>query len=183
MNIRSLTVIAPVVLAAPCAPSGFAQCSPDTLFANDGDDDDGFGTAVSVSGDVALVGAPFDDVVAGDSGSAYLFERTALGWNPSARLTPNDGAADDWFGWSVAVEGGTAEIGAPGDGDPGASSGSVYVFQRTALGWIQVAKLTVPGGAPDDFLGAAVSIFGGHGVGRCSRGQRRGRRQGRGLRL
>lgn len=160
MNTPSILAIASVVLAAPCAPSGFAQCSPDTLFANDGVDDDRFGTSVSVSGNAALVGAPLDDVAGDDSGSAYVFERTALGWNQAARLTPNDGAADDWFGWSVDVDGGTAVIGAPGDDDLGANSGSVYVFQRTALGWNQVAKLTVPGAAPGDFFGAAVSIYG-----------------------
>ena len=134
MNTPSILAIASVVLAAPCAPSGFAQCSPDTLFANDGVDDDRFGSSVSVSGDVALVGAPFDDVAGNDSGSAYIFERTALGWNQSARLTPNDGSVDDWFGWSVDVDGGTAVIGALGVSiTVGLASGIYPAFRAAEL--------------------------------------------------
>ncbi|MEE9293610.1 MAG: FG-GAP repeat protein, partial [Phycisphaerae bacterium] len=45
------------------------------------------------------------------------------------KLLPDDGAAEDFFGRSVAISGAIAIIGAPGDGD----NGSAYLFD-TATG-------------------------------------------------
>ena len=160
MTLPRILLLACVALAASVLQEARAQCSPDVLFANDGAEADRFGTSVSVSGTTALVGSPFDDVSGNDSGSVYMYERTALGWAQTDRLTPNDGAADDRFGWSVDLYADTAVIGAPQDDDLGAGSGSVYVFQRTVLGWNQVDKLTATGGAAGDFFGSAVSVFG-----------------------
>jgi len=43
------------------------------LLASDGAAVDQFGVSVSVSGDTAAVGVPFDDDNGNDSGSAYVF--------------------------------------------------------------------------------------------------------------
>ena len=48
-------------------------------------------------------------------GSAYVFVRAGGVWTEQAKLTASDGAGGDWFGWSVAVAGDTAVVGAPGD--------------------------------------------------------------------
>ena len=53
------------------------------LGASDPDNGDGFGWAVSVSGDRAAVGAPFDGGVGSEIGSAYVFD-----WNPSSPVVP-----------------------------------------------------------------------------------------------
>ncbi len=50
------------------------------------------------------------------------------GWTQSHKLTPDDGAADDRFGWSVALSGNTALVGSITDDDNGGSSGSAYLF-------------------------------------------------------
>ncbi|MCH8316551.1 MAG: FG-GAP repeat protein, partial [Planctomycetes bacterium] len=47
------------------------------------------------------------------------------------KLLPNDGAADDRFGWSVAISGATAIVGAYVDDDNGNQSGSAYLFNTT----------------------------------------------------
>ena len=69
-----------------------------------------------------------------------------------AKLTADDGAADDYFGHSVSIDGDTMVIGAHQDDDMGSNSGSAYVFTRDtpgdlASGWTQVAKLTADDGA------------------------------------
>jgi len=51
-----------------------------------------------------------------------------------AKLTADDGAADDQFGWSVSISGDTMVVGARYDDDKGSKSGSAYVFTRTTAG-------------------------------------------------
>ncbi|XOF33123.1 MAG: FG-GAP repeat protein [Candidatus Electrothrix sp. YB6] len=89
---------------------------------------DNFGNSVSVSGDTAVIGANYDDDKGSDSGSAYVFARGGDVWTEQDKLVPEDGAAGDYFGWSVSVSGDTAVIGAFADDDKGFYSGSAYVF-------------------------------------------------------
>jgi len=127
---------------------------------------DYFGWSVSISGDTAVVGAYGDDDNGDSSGSAYVFQRDHDGpgnWGLVAKITPGDGAAADNFGWSVAVSGDTAIVGAWGDSDNGERSGSAYIFQSDLGGpdnWRQIAKITAADGARDDLLGWAVAISG-----------------------
>ncbi len=65
------------------------------------------------------------------------------------KLLPDDGAADDEFGYSVAISGSTAVVGA-WHADNGPSSGSAYLFDTTT--GQQIAKLL-----PDDDV---VGLFG-----------------------
>jgi len=74
------------------------------LFPDDGQPDDKFGVSVSISGDTALIGAPFADGQAADSGGAYVFEpMNIIQWFQSDKLISSDGQADDRFGQSVSV--------------------------------------------------------------------------------
>jgi len=98
------------------------------LLASDGAAGDGFGIAVSVSGDTALVGADWDDDNGSDFGSAYVFVRDGGTWTWQAKLLASDGAAGDQFGRAVSVSGDTALVGAHLDDDNGYHSGSAYVF-------------------------------------------------------
>jgi len=47
------------------------------------------------------------------------------------KLLPDDGAEEDWFGWSVAISGTTAIVGANKDDDNGPDFGSAYLFDIT----------------------------------------------------
>jgi hypothetical protein len=102
------------------------------LTAPDGTAEDLFGASVAVIGDVALVGAYRDNTTAGSAaGSAYVFVRSGTGWTPRAKLTAPDGAADDQFGFSVALTGRAAVVAAPFDDTPaGFDAGSAYVYWR-----------------------------------------------------
>jgi hypothetical protein len=82
------------------------------------------------------------------------------------KLTASDGAAGDYFGWSVSLssDGTTALIGAPHDDDRGTESGSAYVFTRSGSTWTEQAKLTASDGALDDYFGVSVSLSGNGSV-------------------
>ena len=90
---------------------------------------DRFGISVAISGSTAIVGALLNDDNGTNSGSAYLFDISDPK-NPVqiAKLLPNDGAANDQFGTSVAISGAIAIVGAFFDDDNGESSGSAYLF-------------------------------------------------------
>ena len=119
-------------------------------------------SSVAVSGDTAVIGAWGNDDNDSSSGSAYVFVRSADGtWTQQAKLLPDDGAAFDYFGTSVAVSEDTAVIGASNDYDRGSSSGSAYVFVRSAEGtWTQQAKLLAEDGATSDRFGTSVAVSG-----------------------
>ena len=130
------------------------------LTASDGAAEDIFGLSVSVSNNVAIVGARYDDDKGEKSGSAYVFEESGGTWSQVAKLIANDGAAGDVFGASVSISGTTAIVGAWGDEDKGDDSGSAYIFERSGGTWSQVAKLTASDGAAQDKFGRSVSISG-----------------------
>ena len=67
---------------------------------------------------------------------------------------------DDWFGYSVSIDGDTAVIGAIFDGDNGDFSGSAYVYVRSNGVWSEQQKLTASDGAAYDHFGCSVSIDG-----------------------
>ena len=98
------------------------------VLAADGDSSDYFGYSVSISGETAIVGAPYDDDKGNDSGSAYVYVRNGDQWVEQAKLTASDGAYDDNFGWTVSISGETAIVGARHDNDKGRRSGSAYFF-------------------------------------------------------
>jgi hypothetical protein len=119
---------------------------------------DELGTAVSLSGDTALVGAgaPFNT----HAGAAYVFERNGAGWRQQAKLTASDGAAGDQFGLSAALSGSTAMVGAPFN----TRAGAAYVFVRSGTGWRQKVKLTAGDGAAGEQFGLFVALSGATGL-------------------
>lgn len=130
------------------------------LTADDAEINDHFGDSVAVWEDTAVIGAYEDDDDGSSSGAAYVFTRTGGVWSQQAKLTANDASAGDSFGDSAAVWEDTAVIGATGDDDGGSSSGSVYVFTRTAGIWSQQAKLTANDASAGDYFGDSVAISG-----------------------
>ena len=123
--------------------------------------DNFFGAAAALSGDTALIGSFGDDIgTNADQGSAVVFVRSGSTWTKQARLTADDGSADDKFGLSVALNGDTAVIGATGDDLNGTDQGSAYVFSRTDVTWSQQPRLFDTLGEKDDKFGVPVAISG-----------------------
>ena len=121
--------------------------------------DDLFGFSVAISGTTAVVGAPFHPEYSfAGTGRAYVFTKTAKGWNQVAELQSSAPvASDDEFGYSVAISGTNATVGEPGYGNLG---GLAYVFTKTSKGWKQVAKLLGSGETELDNFGSSVAISG-----------------------
>ncbi|MGH9838558.1 MAG: putative Ig domain-containing protein [Blastocatellia bacterium] len=142
--------------------SGAVWTQQQKLTASDGAAVDNFGYTVALSGDTAVVGAPYDDNGAnGNQGSAYVFTRNGAVWTQQAKVTANDGAANDFFGWAVALSGDTLALGASGDTiGTSAYQGSAYVFTRGGAVWTQQQKLSASDGAASDFIGGAVALSG-----------------------
>jgi esterase/lipase superfamily enzyme len=130
------------------------------LLASDGAADDWFGHSVAISGNYAIVGAPNDDDNLSNSGSAYIFNvQTGAELH---KLTASDGAGGDYFGYSVAMSGNYAIVGAYADDDNGSASGSAYIYNvQTGA---ELHKLTANDGAMNDYFGRSVAISGNYAI-------------------
>lgn len=128
------------------------------LTATDAAEGDFFGVSVGVSGDTIVVGAFYDQDAGFASGAAYVFDRSGTTWSQSAKLKSADLEADDYFGYSVAIQGDTIAVGVPESDDAGTQSGSAYVFVRSAGVWGEQAKLTAANASAEKFFGAAVAL-------------------------
>jgi len=125
------------------------------LTAADGEPGDIFGYSVSVSGDVAVIGALGDDDNGPASGSAYVFRYDGSNWVQEAKLVASDGAEGDWFGVRVSVSGDVAVI-----ASYGGTGGAAYVYRFDGANWIEEAKLTPSDTPPENTFGTSVSISG-----------------------
>jgi len=128
------------------------------LTANDGAVNDQYGITISLAGDTVAIGAPFDDDNGFDSGSAYVYSLNAGMWTLQQKLTTSDGAPGDQYGWSVALEGDSALIGARFDDDKGFNSGSAYLYNLDAGAWVMKQKLIAADGAVNDQFGWSVAL-------------------------
>lgn len=121
-----------------------------------------FGRAVAVSGSTAFVSAS-EASIGGNStqGKVLVYQRGTDGvWNLSQTLIASDGAAYNEFGWSIAISGRTAVIGAINAkiGDHN-SQGAAYVFARGDDGiWSETQKLVAADGFSVDWFGNAVAM-------------------------
>ena len=129
------------------------------LKASDPHPDDQFGGAVAIAGGTAIVGAwnytNYADQLFG--GRAYIFTKTSSGWKQTAELAGNDTVLADQFGWSVAISGTTAAVGAIGHVD---SSGRTYVFTKSGASWRQTAELQASDVQAYDEFGRSVAVSG-----------------------
>lgn len=132
------------------------------LEASDQFDYDRFGYAVDISGNYIIVGAYREDEdengnnTLDNAGSAYIFELIGGVWTEVQKIVASDRDSDDEFGWSVAIDGTTAIVGAHiEDHDVNGlnymyHTGSVYIFDRDGGGvWNETQKIVAADRAPD----------------------------------
>lgn len=148
---------APSDSSVPAPTPGAAAVA---LTQSNGEGGDEFGGAVVLSedGSTLAVGALRSK---SDQGSVTVFSRSGGKWVEQDVLSDADGAAKDWFGYSMAIskDGGTLAIGAVyADVNGNADQGSVLVFARGANGWKLQQKLTQDAGKAGDVFGLALSL-------------------------
>lgn len=126
------------------------------LQASDAQVGDGFGISVSLNalGNKAIIGAPNHNLAVG---AAYVFVDQDGTWVQQQELEPSDGAPNDGFGYSVALNalGLEAVIGSPEHNN---YYGAAYVFVRRGDGWVQQQELHASDGQPGDLFGYSVAV-------------------------
>lgn len=130
---------------------------------------DNFGISVAIKGDYAIVGAYRRDIISATSndGAAYIFKNNAGTWTLLQELKAADGEANDFFGYSVAINDNYAIVGAYQEDNNGASasdnSGAAYIFKKGVNGnnqeeWTQYQKITATEREAKSLFGFSVGI-------------------------
>jgi hypothetical protein len=127
------------------------------LLASDGAPANGFGISVALAEDVALVGA-FRGISPSNSGFAYVYRFDGTGWVEEQKLLASDGAGGDEFGFSVAVLGDAAIVGAKHNDEGGDRAGSAYVYRFDGTDWIEEQKLLASDVEAVDLFGSSVAL-------------------------
>jgi ankyrin repeat protein len=141
--------------------SGTVWSQQQKLTASDAAANDRLGFSVTVSGDTAVLGAPYNG---SQAGAAYVFVRSGALWSQQQKLAGSDTVANDQFGWSVALSGDIAVVGSRLDDDAGGDSGSAYVFAGSEGVWSQQQKLTASDAGANDTFGSSVAVSGSTAV-------------------
>ncbi len=106
------------------------------LLLDDGNNSFGFGSAITIDGNTAIIGDHQDLTNGFSSGAAWIYTKDASGsWTAQQQLQPNANSEGDEVGSSVALEGDVAVLG-------GNESDTVYIFRRDTNGnWSQTQTL------------------------------------------
>ncbi|MDJ0523533.1 MAG: integrin [Planctomycetota bacterium] len=147
-------------------------------------DTDRFGRCVAIDGDTLVVGTEEEDSdatgidgdesddTAPESGAVYVYVRVGGSWTRQAYIKGSNTEGGDRFGASIALQGDTLVVGAPGeDGDTtgvggnqasnaASASGAVYVFTRTGGVWSQQAYVKASNTGARDGFGQTVALDG-----------------------
>ena len=141
-------------------PPPFTQVTETKIVASDKQADDNFGNSVAIDGSYAIVGAYYEYPGGiNAAGSAYIFEIDTSGnWSEKQKIVASDKQAGDLFGYSVAISGNYAIVGAHKSGN-----GSAYLFERINGSWSTSIKLLHPTPTTISF-GVSVAISGNYAI-------------------
>lgn len=128
--------------------------------------DDGFGYAVSMQGNRAVIGCPGKTVQGqNDAGVVFVYDRDGTGtWQLVTSVLPiSQGPGSltgDSFGSAVAVDGDRFAVGSPHDDGVASDQGSVTVFALQSGTWVPetTAALTHHAPAASDKFGYALAL-------------------------
>jgi hypothetical protein len=124
--------------------------------------DDEFGQAVAISGPHVIVGAPYAEAGATDSGAAYHFDLDSpTPAVPVAELNHDDPEPEDYFGMAVAISGTRVVVGAPEDDVTGTDTGCGYVYELSSATYPAAAdRLEMVAGRAGAWMGYAAAADG-----------------------
>lgn len=174
-----------IAIGAICHPyssNSYPQCGPGAVYvfgesggtwtqqaeltASDGVRGDLFGYSVAAASNTIVIGADQKEIHShAYQGAAYVFVGSGETWTQQAELTASDGIYNDTFGYSAAVNGSTAVIGAPfRTVGANQAQGTVYVFSGSGGTWTQQAELISSDGEAGDIFGNSVALDGSTAV-------------------
>jgi hypothetical protein len=146
--------------------SGNTWIQTQKLLASDGTEFNQFGWSIAQNGRRALIGSISATVGSNSSqGAVYAFDQSGGVWNETQKFSSADGVSGDSVGWSVALYGENALIGAGfATVNDHEFQGAAYTFRRTGSAWTETQKLTADNGDAFDFFGLAVALEGNHAL-------------------
>jgi len=118
-----------------------------------------FGGSVALFGTTALIGQ-WDDGSGQDMGSVFAYKENAGSWVVQEELMASDRDMGDTFGFSVAVYGNKAFIGAPFRDADCANAGAVYVFGRYNEDWCEEQIIVPTDKNAAQAFGSSVAMYG-----------------------
>lgn len=139
---------------------------------------DNTGNSVAISGNYVIAGSWGNDFDANggnrmeSSGAAYIWEHMDDGkWTRSQKLVASDRSPFDEFGFSVAIDGENAVVGArgvtldPKDENNNGYTGEAYIFSRNENGdWKEVKAIRPDDRKSGDYFGASVAVSGNYAI-------------------
>ncbi|RPI18973.1 MAG: hypothetical protein EHM61_28575, partial [Acidobacteria bacterium] len=139
---------------------GTGAWDPVRLVADDYQANSNYGYAVDISGDDIIVGAYNHDVgspLVSNVGTAWIYHFDGTNWVQQGKLLPpvGDRVASQRFGYSVAIDGDMALVGAAG---PNGSIGKAYSFRRTGGVWEEPVELPRSVSPVNSGYGQAVAL-------------------------
>jgi len=130
-----------------------------TFSSDDNQSKDEFGHDLDLDGAHLIVGAPLSDGDGNNSGAAYIFEFNGATWTQAQKLAPSSLSVDDKFGYSVALSGNIAFVGAVNGDSNVSNTGCVYVFEKISGTWTEMAKIVPPELTPNQLFSFDLEVF------------------------
>lgn len=130
------------------------------LTASDAESYDQFGSAVAIDNKQIVVGAPFEDEIASNTGAAYLFKQDINGsFMEIKKIMASDGELNDNFGSAVAINNNQIVVGAPAEDEIATNAGAAYLFEIGDNGEVvELEKLIAINGNAYDNFATSVTI-------------------------
>jgi hypothetical protein len=150
----------------PLIKNGTIDLPQKKILSPDAEAGDLFGYSVAISGDYAIVGAEYEDAGGNNAGAAYIFRRTGANtWDSGVKIVASDAELDDHFGYSVAISGDYAIVGAESEDAGGIEAGAAYIFRRTGEDtWDAGVKIVASDADGGDYFGRSVAISGDYAI-------------------
>ncbi|MBT7650799.1 MAG: tandem-95 repeat protein [Opitutae bacterium] len=132
-----------------------------TFTSDDNTSEDRFGYDLVLDDTTLLVGAPKADANGENSGAVYIFEKNETNWTQVAKIVPSDLSSGDEFGYSVALKGNLAFVGArQRDVDENiTNAGVVYIFENDGNSWNEVSQIIPEGNTSNQYFSSDLVIY------------------------
>lgn len=134
------------------------------LYASDFANNDSFGAGLALEGNHLLVGAPGDSDGTGSGqvqiGSVYWFSRSGTTWTQSSKFRSGNTRDNQRFGCAIAIDNGSAVIGAYSLVSGLYYAGQAFVFTFNGSAWSRQAAIEPPTSASYILFGNRVAISG-----------------------
>jgi len=140
--------------------NGITWVEESILTASDAQSYDWFGNEVSISDNVAIVGAAGEDTGGDRAGAAYIFRYNGLQWTQEAKIQASDKQATDYFGSSVAIDHDIAVVGAHYEDTGANNAGAAYIYMYDGSSWSSGIKVQASDLSSGANFGESVDVYG-----------------------